>query len=82
MLQRAGVGAANADRWWAVMQMPVRTIEGRPTGHWVPCRMTLADASMVLRLWGYGSEVAPGSPQEPLGATNGPETATGEGDAA
>ena len=55
VLQRAGVGAANADRWWAVMQMPVRTIEGRPTGHWVPCRMTLEQACMVLRLWGYGS---------------------------
>ena len=55
VLQRAGIGPANADRWWAVLQMPVRTIEGRATGEWVPCRMTLADACRVLRLWGYGS---------------------------
>ena len=55
VMKRKGISGDNADRWWAVMQMPVRTIEGRPTGHWVPCRMTLEQACVVLRLWGYGS---------------------------
>ena len=84
VLQRAGVGAANANRWWVVMQMPVAEWPegGGNTGHLVPCRMTLEQACMVLRLWGYGSEVAPGSPGEPLGAPNGAQGSPSEGDAA
>jgi hypothetical protein len=60
VLKRKGVGAANADRWWAVMWLhDLAETAGRegitfavPDG--VPVRMTLADACRVLRVLGYG----------------------------
>ena len=52
VLQRAGIGAGNADRWWAVLRWQVaRPVEP----DWVPVRATLADACRVLRGWGFGT---------------------------
>ena len=87
VLQRAGVGAANADRWWAVIDLP--RLPGLSDETWgvliggpFQVRMTLATACTWLRRQGYGSELAPGSPQEPAGAPNGPDATKDQGDAA
>lgn len=50
VLQRAGIGAANADRWWAVSREYVG-----PADREVTIRTTLADACLRLRSWGYGA---------------------------
>ncbi len=59
VLKRKGVGAANADRWWAVMWLgdiaEVARREGVPfcLPRGIPVRMTLADACRVLAALGY-----------------------------
>jgi hypothetical protein len=58
VLQRAGVGPANAGRWWAVMRLlDAGGVVGWPA--WlarpVPVRMHLADAVQLLRTAGYGN---------------------------
>jgi hypothetical protein len=67
VLQRSGVGAANADRWWAVVT--VGTVwachpwaAGTPTPFVsaAPVRMLLSDVCGLLRLAGYGSRVEEG----------------------
>lgn len=53
VVQRAGIGAANADRWWAITRarFPQRDIT---------TRRTLADQCHILRGCGYGDPlVAP-----------------------
>lgn len=54
VMKRKGVGAANADRWWAVMWLHDITMGGHVAIHGIPVRMTLADACRVLRALGYG----------------------------
>lgn len=57
VLQRAGIGAANAHRWWAISR------SGRPGGaHSVTVRHTLEDACVLLRLAGYGEPLDEVSP--------------------
>ncbi|WP_038843434.1 hypothetical protein [Salinispora arenicola] len=58
VVQRAGVGTANAGRWWAIM--PAHQVIALATGvepalrmHW-PVRMLLADAATLLHAAGYG----------------------------
>ncbi|MGI5144816.1 hypothetical protein ACQEVC_45615 [Plantactinospora sp. CA-294935] len=61
VVQRSGVGPANAGRWWAVMPAfqlaDLATLEPLPVsdGHAFPVRMLLADAVSLLRATGYGS---------------------------
>ena len=50
---RAGIGALNADRWWA--HVPVGFSHETTTGF--PVRMTLANACSMLRFAGYGEPV-------------------------
>lgn len=62
VVQRAGIGAANAGRWWAVMQAWQVECLTSKTGRWnaafrFPLRMALADAVALLRHAGYGTEV-------------------------
>jgi hypothetical protein len=52
VLQRRGVGAANAGRWWAYMQTNAWILGA--TKHDFPARMRLADAAHLLRTAGYG----------------------------
>ena len=47
VLQRAGIGPANAERWWAVLD--IGTVSGP-----LYVRMHLADACRYLRQLGYG----------------------------
>ncbi|WP_018587956.1 hypothetical protein [Salinispora arenicola] len=58
VVQRAGIGPANAGRWWAIM--PAHQVIALATGvepalrmHW-PVRMLLADAATLLHAAGYG----------------------------
>jgi hypothetical protein len=51
VVQRAGVGPANAHRWWAVMRLD-NWVAGRGTD--APMRLLLADACELLRWAGYG----------------------------
>ncbi|MFI6793631.1 hypothetical protein ACIBG4_40505 [Nonomuraea sp. NPDC050383] len=60
VIQRKGVGAANAHRWWAyttsavlaqLMEPSVALYDEAPI---VPVRMLLADLTQVLRWAGYG----------------------------
>lgn len=51
VLKRAGVGPANAGRWWAVVRTG-ELVVGSVIG--VPTRMHLADAVRLLRGCGYG----------------------------
>ena len=54
VLQRAGIGAGNADRWWAVL--PLSHVPcGDQFDPPMPVRVSLADACRFLRLRGYGS---------------------------
>lgn len=55
VLQRAGIGAANAHRWWAVRRLQLH--DGETT---ITARMSLADVCAYFRVIGWG---------EPLGAT-------------
>lgn len=50
VLQRAGIGAANAHRWWAVTRSPFFDMA------W---RTTLANQCYVLRAAGYGEPLVP-----------------------
>nr|WP_236646910.1 hypothetical protein [Micromonospora acroterricola] len=76
VVQRAGVGPANAGRWWAYMpcfQVAVLAADD-PVGAYgsFPVRMLLADAVTLLRAAGYGEPdrpvVAPFSPSAGVGA--------------
>jgi hypothetical protein len=59
VMKRKGVGAANADRWWAVMWLHDISETARREGipfclpRGIPVRMTLADACRVLAALGY-----------------------------
>jgi len=63
VVQRAGVGPANAGRWWAYM--PAWQLAELVSGDWVkpyrrgqrefPVRLLLADAVSLLRAAGYGN---------------------------
>ena len=63
VVQRAGVGPANAGRWWAYM--PAYRFAGLagplpgPLRFNFPVRMLLADAVTLLRAAGYGTETEP-----------------------
>ncbi|MEO3929261.1 hypothetical protein ABGB07_36230 [Micromonosporaceae bacterium B7E4] len=72
VVQRAGVGSANAGRWWAYMpafqladliEKPM-TVEAER--HAFPVRMLLADAVSLLRAAGYGS-ATPSPAGDPFG---------------
>lgn len=62
ILQRRGIGPANAGRWWAILPLcdvldaAVTAVDGQ--GVWrtydTPVRMLLADAVQLLRAAGYG----------------------------
>lgn len=60
VLQRAGVGAPNAGRWWAVVPSAALTVLCDPSSAYaydapvVPVRLTLADTVQLLRWAGYG----------------------------
>jgi hypothetical protein len=61
VIQRRGVGPANAGRWWAVMRVrhavelaAVDAIHRHNVLPTVPFRMLLADAVLLLRAAGYG----------------------------
>lgn len=75
VLQRKGVGLANAGRWWAVLPgWQYESLCGvlhpygtRDLGRWRfgdrgPLRMHLSQACTLLRFAGYGSEVIRGDP--------------------
>lgn len=51
VLQRHGVGPANAHRWWAYLQGDDWMLG---CGHRYPIRLLLSDACVVLRVSGYG----------------------------
>lgn len=51
VLQRAGIGPANAGRWWAVVPVGVFDPEDRFP---YPARLHLSDIAQVLRRYGYG----------------------------
>jgi len=60
VIQRKGVGARNAGRWWAVMAAYEFECLASGTGTWrlggrFPIRMLLADAVQLLRAGGYGN---------------------------
>lgn len=61
VLQRRGVGPANAGRWWAVMTLPTLLSLTVLPQDWlhpaIPLRMQLADAVRLLREAGYGTEL-------------------------
>lgn len=54
VLKRTGIGADNAGRWWAVLQLADLT----PTLPRLPARVTLADAVTLLHHAGYGQVAA------------------------
>ncbi|MFI7628440.1 hypothetical protein [Microbispora rosea] len=53
VVQRRGVGPANADRWWAILRCNAWILGA--TKHDFPVRMHLADACTLLRRAGYGT---------------------------
>jgi hypothetical protein len=60
VLQRAGIGEANAGRWWAVVQVCSLGLghddPALPCPHGrFPARLHLADACTLLRAAGYGT---------------------------
>lgn len=60
VVQRRGVGPANAGRWWAVLTVDaIRVIFDGPFSdlgpYDLPVRMLLADAITLLRAAGYGT---------------------------
>lgn len=54
--KRRAVGRDNADRWWAWFHLGDLAVVYHmdPATRSIPVRMTLADATTVLRLMGYG----------------------------
>jgi len=55
VVQRAGVGPANAHRWWAVMSMAdLGRLHGCGLSSLTPVRLLLCDAIRLLRESGYG----------------------------
>lgn len=60
VLQRRGVGPANAGRWWAILPAAVwadlvfAELDGLTVHHRYPIRLHLADAVRLLRAAGYG----------------------------
>lgn len=73
VVRRAGVGEANAGRWWAVLTSRVVFVLTDPDAADpnnespdVPVRMLLADAVRLLRWAGYGG---PLDPEVPDGAS-------------
>jgi hypothetical protein len=60
VLQRRGVGPANAGRWWAILPAAVwgdlvyAQLDGLTEHHRYPIRLLLADAVRLLRAAGYG----------------------------
>lgn len=58
VLQRHGVGSANAHRWWAYLQGDEWMLG---CGHRYPIRLLLSDACVVLRWSGYGQPLAEGA---------------------
>ena len=66
VVQRAGVGPANAGRWWAYMPIGTAAVlrlglinPEDETWQGFPVRMLLADAVSLLRSAGYGEPVVP-----------------------
>lgn len=59
VVQRRGIGAPNAGRWWAVMPLrhAVMLAAGARAEWAAPVRMHLADAALLLRAFGYGTEI-------------------------
>lgn len=63
VVQRRGIGPANAGRWWAVLTLPVLTAVAyghtpRGVGGFpAPVRMDLANAVQLLRAAGYGDPI-------------------------
>ncbi|NAE18325.1 hypothetical protein, partial [Enterococcus hirae] len=67
VMARAGIGAANADRWWAVLPLHAAAglLAGTQTSTWwaetepgtsiTPVRMHLSTACAVLRVAGFGT---------------------------
>ena len=62
VLQRAGIGPANAGRWWAVLHLcdvaPREALAHRDL-YVAPVRMHLSDAVLLLRARGYGQPLDP-----------------------
>lgn len=59
VLQRRGVGPANAGRWWAVISLDfISMLTHGYDGSGIPVRMLLADAVRLLRTAGYGDPLA------------------------
>lgn len=52
VVQRKGVGAPNAGRWWAILRHDVM-VPGSP--HTFPIRLTLDDVCAWLNVQGYGT---------------------------
>lgn len=80
VMQRAGVGPANAHRWWAVIPAGslARLLQGEQAqvdGLHIPVRMILGDLLGVLRAAGYGEPLpaAPAAGAPGLAATCAPE---------
>lgn len=79
VVQRAGVGPANAGRWWSIMpafQLADLAAEPCPAvRHIFPVRMLLADAVTLLRHAGYGEPMAtmPAANRRALDAVEWPE---------
>lgn len=74
VLQRAGIGEANAHRWWAVLRyddlerllspIPLHVVPPR-----FPVRLTLDDACHLLRAAGYGTpEDSPAARRDAISA--------------
>lgn len=57
VVQRAGIGPANAGRWWAILPLEVSSLHAsdHPSVRDVPMRLHLADAVALLRAAGYGA---------------------------
>lgn len=62
VVQRKGVGPANAHRWWAVLPadrlLHSSATDGIPGGTGFPVRLLLGDAIRVLRSLGYGDPIS------------------------
>ncbi|MFC5187111.1 hypothetical protein [Actinomadura harenae] len=54
VVQRRGVGAPNAGRWWAVLPANSPLLRGGPVDHDCPVRLVLADAVTLARHAGFG----------------------------
>jgi hypothetical protein len=68
VMARSGIGAANADRWWAVSRWPIQIenprIEARLADFsGFPIRMHLRDMTTILRVLGYGEPLVSEVPE-------------------